>query len=111
MTIFARSSKAPASEEQSFFSKDSAHHKAEVGRPLAKAAHEIREPFASEWDVQPHRMAFRGQFRLQVASNSIQHLELESVFAEPAFGGVGPGPLNHDWIVSRNCGIGSRVQE
>src|SRR6185369_16823127 len=111
MTIFARPSKAAASEGQSLFSTDSAHYKAEVGRALAKTAHEIREPFASEWDVQPHRIAFRGQFRLQVASNSIQHLELESVFAEPAFGRVRPRPLNHGWIVCRNRGIGSRVQE
>jgi hypothetical protein len=38
-------------------------------------------------------------------------LELESIFADRALRGIGPRPLNHGWIVGRNCRIGSLVQQ
>src|SRR5215208_5032202 len=100
-----------ASEKLSLFSKDSEHHKAEVGGTFAKTTHEVWKPFASKRDIESHRVAVRRQFRLQVASNSIQHLEFEPVVADATLGGVGQRAGEHRWVVRRDGGIGALCEE
>src|SRR6187401_2983021 len=65
------------------FAEDGANDKADVGRSFAKPTHEIRKPLATERNVNADSTAFRDQCRLKIATDAVQHLELEPICGNP----------------------------
>ena len=62
---------------------------ADVGRPLAEAPHEVREPLLAERHVDPHPVALGAERRLQIAPNPVEHLELVAICGDGTLPGVG----------------------
>src|SRR6186713_1692243 len=69
--------------------QDPANDETDIRRPLAQPAHEIREPFASEWHIDAHPVTLGGQRRLQIAPHPVQHLKLVPLRRDAVFGRVG----------------------
>src|SRR5688572_23989922 len=95
----------------SAFAEDSAQYKSDIGRPLAKPPHEIGEPLTPKRDVHAHEVAPRDERGLKVASNSIQHLELEPAARDAAFGGVGACLFDEFFVVSGDGRIRALIEE
>src|SRR5688500_3104398 len=91
--------------------EDAADHKSDVGGALAEAAHEIREPLPAEWNVNTHQVAVLHQRRLKVASDSIQHLKLESVGGDGALERIGADVFDHFLVVRGDRRILAGVEE
>src|SRR6186997_3174491 len=89
----------------------SADYKTDVRGPLAEPPHEVREPLATEWHVDPDAISRVAQLRLKVPAHAVQHLEFVTI------GRDFPGPrelargFDHDRIVRRNRRKRSTFQE
>src|SRR6185369_2919290 len=60
-----------------------------VGRALCQAAHEVGVPLGAEWDVNAYAPTFLGQAFLEVATDSVEHLEFEGAFGNSFLEGPG----------------------
>src|SRR6266542_3685025 len=61
------------------FSQNAPNDKTDIRGPFAQPTHEIRKPFASKRDVDAHPIPFVDEHVLQIATDAVQHLELERI--------------------------------
>jgi hypothetical protein len=61
------------------FAQHAPDHETDIGGPLAKTPHEVREPFTTEWNIDADAEAVARERRLQIAPDAVQHLELVAI--------------------------------
>src|SRR3990170_7398269 len=71
----------------------------QVGRALGQPTNGVRIPLGAEWDVDPDRVPLGRQGLLEVATNAVEHLELEGGFRQPGPLRVRFGRLDSGGIV------------
>ena len=82
-----------------------------VGRPLGEPAHEVRIPRRSVRHVHADPVAIRDQPALQIAPDSVEHLELEPLRADSALAHIAAGLGLNALVVRRHRRIGAFVQQ
>src|SRR5262245_11328096 len=81
--------------------EQAAKDETDVRGTFSEAAHEVWEPLPAERNVHPHTEAFGHERRLEIATDAVQHLELESILRDPLSSDQRLGPLDDLGIVRR----------
>ena len=72
-------------DSPSALAENAAHYEADIGRAFPQPTHEVGEPFTPEWNVDADRVSLAVEGGLEVASNSVQHLEFIAGTIDPVF--------------------------
>src|SRR6185437_9724149 len=83
----------------------------DVGGALGEAAHEVGVPLGAEWGVDAEVVAFCYERALEVAADSVQHLELEAAFGDGFFLNEAFGGGDHGWVVGGDAVIDSAGEQ
>src|SRR4051794_39704702 len=94
-------------DSPSTFAENAAHYEADVRGAFAQTTHEVGEPFTPEWNVDADEVPFAVQPSLEIASDSIQHLELEAGPIDSVFRRIGLCGRDHRLVMRRDSRIGA----
>ena len=78
---------------------------------FGEATHEVRIPFVAEGDVDAHTVALLGEGSLEVAANSVKHLEFEVGEVDVALLNELSGGLDHGVVVGGDAVIDAALDE
>src|SRR6266540_4785322 len=86
-------------------------HETDIRGAFPQTTHEVGEPFTTEWnvDADPESVAF--ERALQVAADTVQHLEFVCRRINLAIRREGARGVEHRRIVRRDGGVGALRQE